>query len=195
MGCTGIPRTAHTAGIRGEEMSLIKKLDEHLEKYLLVVLLSSTVILIAFQVFMRYVMENSLSWTEELARFLFIWMVYIGISYGVKERRHIRVDAALHLLPKKAQKLIRIFADVLFIVFCILIIKQGLLVAMDLYKFGQTSPALSIPMAYVYLASPVGLSLTAIRLLQNIITMAGELKQLNEEDKPKMIKSMYSETP
>lgn len=195
MGCTGNPRTAHTAGIRGEEMSLIKKLDEHLEKYLLVVLLSSTVILIAFQVFMRYVMENSLSWTEELARFLFIWMVYIGISYGVKERRHIRVDAALHLLPKKAQKLIRIFADVLFIVFCILIIKQGLLVAMGLYKFGQTSPALSIPMAYVYLASPVGLSLTAIRLLQNIITMAGELKQLNEEDKPKMIKSMYSETP
>lgn len=157
-------------------MSLVKKLDKNLEKYLLVVLLSSTVILIAFQVFMRYVMENSLSWTEELARFLFIWMVYIGISYGVKERRHIRVDAALHLLSKKGQKLIRIFADVLFMVFCILIIKQGILVAMGLYNFGQTSPALSIPMAYVYLASPMGLSLTVIRLLQNIIAMAGELK-------------------
>ncbi|MBO8137321.1 MAG: TRAP transporter small permease [Desulfotomaculum sp.] len=174
-------------------MNLVKKLDENLEKYLLVVLLSSTVILIALQVFMRYVMDASLSWTEELARFLFIWMAYIGISYGVKEKRHIRVDAALLFMPKKVQKVIRIIADVLSIVFCIFIIKQGISVVMNLANFGQTSPALSIPMAYVYLASPAGLSLAIIRLLQNIVETARSLKNANEDDESNLVRSLQSD--
>ncbi|WP_333871329.1 TRAP transporter small permease [Desulforamulus putei] len=157
-------------------MGLLRKIDKHLEEYLLSFLLSTTVILIAVQVFMRYVMHASPSWTEELARYLFIWMVYIGISYGVKMQRHIKVDAFLLFVPFKVQKCIEIISNVLFIIFCLVIVKQGTVVAMNLLSFGQTSPALSIPMGFIYMASPVGLSLAIIRLVQNIVLKIREIK-------------------
>ncbi|SHF47705.1 TRAP-type C4-dicarboxylate transport system, small permease component [Desulforamulus putei DSM 12395] len=163
-------------------MGLLRKIDKHLEEYLLSFLLSTTVILIAVQVFMRYVMHASPSWTEELARYLFIWMVYIGISYGVKMQRHIKVDAIMLILPFKAQKYLLIFSNILFIVFCVFIIQQGTAVAMNLLSFGQTSPALSIPMGYIYMASPIGFSLAIIRLVQNIVVIVSELKGLNQEN-------------
>lgn len=163
-------------------MGLLRKIDKHLEEYLLSVILSTTVILITVQVFMRYVMHASPSWTEELARYLFIWMVYIGISYGVKMQRHIKVDAILLILPHKAQKLLLILSNVLFIVFCVFIIYQGTAVAMNLLSFGQTSPALSVPMGYIYMASPIGFSLAIIRLVQNIVVIVSELKELNQEN-------------
>ncbi|WP_051688161.1 TRAP transporter small permease [Desulfofalx alkaliphila] len=163
-------------------MGLLKKLDDHLEEYLLIGLLSTAVVLIATQVFMRYVMSSSLSWTEEMARFLFIWLVYIGISYGIKMKRHIKIDAALILLPEKGKKIVWIIADLLFIVFCYFVIKQGMMLVIDLYNYGQTSPALGIPMAYVYLAAPLGLSLAVIRLIQSIIQSIRDFNKSEPQD-------------
>ncbi|MDO7786038.1 TRAP transporter small permease [Desulforamulus aquiferis] len=160
-------------------MGLLKKIDEHFEEYLLSAILSTAVVLIAVQVFMRYVLEASPSWTEELARYLFIWMVYIGISYGVKKQRHIKVDVIMLILSERAKKSIIIISNFLFIIFCLVIIQQGTAVAIKLLSFGQTSPALSIPMGYVYLASPIGLSLSIIRLIQNIILQIRELWALD----------------
>lgn len=160
-------------------MGLLHKVDEHLEEYLLSAILSTAVVLITVQVFMRYVLQASPSWTEELARYLFIWMVYIGISYGVKKQRHIKVDAIMLVLSDKAQKYLVIASNLLFIVFCLVIIHQGTAVAIKLFTFGQTSPALSIPMGYIYLASPIGLSLSIIRLIQNIVLQIREIKVLN----------------
>ena len=55
---------------------MLKKIDEHLEDILLVTLLSLMSLIIFVQVIMRYLMRNSLSWSEELARYLFIWSIY-----------------------------------------------------------------------------------------------------------------------
>lgn len=84
-------------------MRIVRWLDEHIEEVLLVAFSVVMVVVIAMQVFMRYVMDNSLSWSEELARFCFIWLVYIGISYGVKKQRHIKVDAMLILFKQKGK--------------------------------------------------------------------------------------------
>lgn len=74
-------------------MKVLRFLDENIEKILCVVLLAAMSILIVVQVFFRYALNNSLSWTEELSRYMFIWLIYIGISYGVKMDKHICVDA------------------------------------------------------------------------------------------------------
>ncbi|WP_308215409.1 TRAP transporter small permease subunit [Sinobaca sp. H24] len=65
-------------------MKVLRYLDEHLEEVLLVIFTLTMVIVIGLQVFMRFVLSSSLGWSEELARYCFIWLVYIGISYGVK---------------------------------------------------------------------------------------------------------------
>ena len=66
---------------------MLKKIDEHLEDILLVTLLSLMSLIIFVQVIMRYLMRNSLSWSEELARYLFIWSIYLAVSYAAKERK------------------------------------------------------------------------------------------------------------
>src|SRR5690606_34234179 len=118
------------------------------------------------QVFMRHVMNSSLSWSEELARYCFIWLVYIGISYGVKMQRHIKVDALLHFLKDRQKIYLSLIANLIFLAFSIFIVIYGYDISRQLLGWGQTSPALHIPMGIVYLATPVGFAITSIRLIQ-----------------------------
>ncbi|WP_300022505.1 TRAP transporter small permease [Oscillibacter sp.] len=136
-------------------------------------------VLIVVQVFFRYVLNNSLSWSEEMARYLFIWMIYIGISYGVKMDKHICVDAVYAIMPKKAQHPYAIVAYGLFLVFAIAIVYYGDLVVGMQITSGQVSPAMGIPMQYVYAAPVVGMILTTIRLIQSI---GGEVKAMKSGD-------------
>ncbi len=149
-------------------MKVLKFLDENLEKMLCVVFLALMSIIIVLQVFFRYVLNNSLSWSEELARYLFIWMIYVGISYGVKLDKHICVDAVYTFMPKGIKRGYAIVAYVLFLIFAVAIIYYGILVVGMQITSGQVSPAMGLPMQYVYVAPVVGMILTVIRLVQKI---------------------------
>ncbi|MCM3744045.1 TRAP transporter small permease [Sporosarcina luteola] len=150
-------------------MKIIRWFDRHIEELLLTIFTSIMVTVIFVQVVMRR-LDNSLSWSEELARYCFIWLVYIGISYGVKKQRHIKVDVLLVMLNQKWKVILNILSTVLFIVFAIFVVYYGYEIANKLLSFGQQSPALHIPMGLVYMATPVGMGLTVIRLIQNLIT-------------------------
>lgn len=169
-------------------MKVIKWLDDHFEEYLLVLFSLVMVSVITLQVFMRFVLNSSLTWSEELARYCFVWLIYIGISYGVKKQRHIKVDVALALLKDKGKNILTLISNVLFLIFAIFVVIYGYDVAQSLLGFGQKSPSLSIPMGLVYLATPVGMGLTAIRLIQQIIQQIkslfgdGEFKVKTEQD-------------
>lgn len=149
-------------------MKIIRWLDRHIEEVLLVLFSGVMVAVIFLQVVMRQ-LDSSLSWSEELARYCFIWLVYIGISYGVKKDRHIKVDVALLLLKDKGKIILTIIANLLFMVFAIFVIRYGYDIANQLLNFGQKSPANQIPMGLVYMATPIGMGLTLIRLIQNLI--------------------------
>ncbi|MGM0874569.1 MAG: TRAP transporter small permease [Bacillota bacterium] len=167
-------------------ISLIKSLkwlDRNFEKYILFSLSFVMVVVIFLQVFMRYVMTNSLSWSEELARYCFIWLIYIGISYAVKYHRHIKVDAALLLFKDKTKIYFSILSNLLFLIFCVYVVIYGYGIASQLLSFGQTTPALHIPTGVVYLAPPVGMGLAAIRLLQNIIADSKAIKDFDKNHK------------
>ena len=157
-------------------MKIIKFLDEHIEEIFLVIFLTGMSLVIGLQVFMRYVMKSSLSWSEELARYMFIWMVYIGISYGIKKRKHIKIDAAINIFPIKMRKYLFILSDVIFLVFAIIIVFQSEKVAMLILKLGQISPGTGIPMGYIYHAVPIGFSLVGIRLIQSIMYRIKEIR-------------------
>ena len=160
--------------------SFLRYLDENLERVLLTVILAVMSAVIGLQVFMRYILRSSLSWSEEMARYLFIWMVYIGISYGVKKNRHIKVDAATLLFSKRARQYIAILANVIFLGFALLMIYQCNEIRAMISELGQHSPAMGFPLQWVYTAAPFGLSLVVIRLLQNIW---GQFKDLKAEKK------------
>jgi TRAP-type C4-dicarboxylate transport system permease small subunit len=133
-------------------------------------------ITICVQVFMRYVMQNSLFWSEELARYLFVLFVNVGISYGVKTKKHIRVEVFSMCLPAKAQVMIRIIADTIFLLFAIVIIYYGFKASAKIFSLHQTSPALGLQMGIVYITLPVSYVMVFIRLVQNIVETVRGLK-------------------
>lgn len=148
---------------------VMKFLDEHLEEVLCVFLMSFMTLLIFVQVVMRYVFNNSLSWSEELARYVFIWLVYIGVSYGCKLQKHLRIDAALYIFPEKIRPYIRIIGDVLFLFFAFYIVYTGFNYSLEQTKFHVHSTALKIPMEYIYFSAVIGYGLAAFRQIQAII--------------------------
>lgn len=163
-------------------MKILKWLDENIELYLCVFLMSFMTLLIFVQVVMRYVFNNSLSWSEELARYVFIWLIYIGISYGCKLRKHIKIDAALYLFPKKIRPYVVVIGDILFIAFAVYITVTGFSYSMEQIKYNMRSPALKIPYQYIYMSTVVGFGLATIRQIQTIIYRVKCLKNGEEYD-------------
>ncbi|HAR80508.1 MAG TPA: TRAP transporter small permease [Succinivibrionaceae bacterium] len=148
---------------------LLKLLDDKLEISICVTLMCILSVVLAIQVFFRYVMGASLSWSEEMSRYMFVWLVYIGIAYGCKIMRHIKIDAGLFLFPKAMRKYVVILGDCIFFCFALAIVYYAWGLVVRQYVFGQLSPAMQIPMWIVYAAPFVGFLLTAVRQLQTII--------------------------
>ena len=147
----------------------MKFLNEHLEACFIVPLMFLMSIIIFVQVVMRYVFHSSLTWSEEMARYLFVWLVYFSVAYTAKKEAHIRIDAAINLYPKKARPYVEILSEIIVLAFAIFIAVTSVTVFQKISASGQISPALHVPMQFVYAAPLVGFFLTAIRQIQCII--------------------------
>lgn len=161
-------------------MKILNWLDEKLEISICVCLMSFMAVLIFVQVVMRYLFSNSLSWSEELARYLFVWLIYLGVSYGAKIRKHIKIDAALNLFPKKVRPFITIIGDIFFFLFAIYIVHTGYKYVVMQASLNKASPALKIPYKYVYAAPMVGFALVTIRQIQTIIYRVKTIQNAEE---------------
>ena len=159
----------------------MKKFMDHLEEYFMIPLIFAMSIIIFVQVIMRYVFQSSLVWSEELSRYLFVWLVYFSVSYTARREKHIRIDAAINIYPKNVRPYIEILSEVIVLAFACFIAVTGLTVYHKIAWSGQMSPAMRIPMQFVYAAPMVGMALTAIRQLQCIIRRVKNLKNQTEE--------------
>ena len=97
----------------------MKFLNEHFEACFIVPLMFLMSIIIFIQVVMRYVFHSSLTWSEELARYLFVWLVYFSVAYTAKRQAHIRIDAAINLYPKALRPWIEILSEIIVLIFSI----------------------------------------------------------------------------
>ena len=154
--------------------------DENLEKVICMTLLTAFTIILFIQVIMRYVFNSSLPWSEELSRYMFIWMVYLGVSYGAKQMKHLKIEAFLSVFPKKWRPYVLILAEILTLVFAIYVIFSASFMVQRIGRLGTKSTALQIPMQYVHAAPLVGFTLTAIRQVQNIFHQVKNLRKGGE---------------
>lgn len=144
-------------------------LEQHTEEVISVILMALATSIIVIQVFMRYVMRNSLSWSEEVARYLFVWLTFISISFGIKERKHVKIEAALLLFPARKRPVITIIGDIFTLVWSVFVMVVGWNLLSLVVKSGQVSPALSVPMWCIYIAPCIGYTLSIFRSLQTIL--------------------------
>lgn len=125
-------------------------------------------VIIGMQVFNRYVLEESLVWSEELGRYLFIWAIYIGSSFAAKEDRHLEVTIVRNFSGPRVKKIVLTVAHILTIGFCGLCVVWGIQMVQFLAKTGQQTPALEVSMYWVYLSLPVGMALMGLRTAQKL---------------------------
>ncbi|WP_018923505.1 TRAP transporter small permease [Salsuginibacillus kocurii] len=149
-------------------MGKLNKYLNHLEEYFGVLSLIIATVLIFVQVVLRYVFNYSIIWSEEMARYLIIWFIFIGSSIAVRERAHAKVDVLVAYVPPLYKRILSILASAMAIVFCILIIVAGWQAIETVTQYSNFTPALGIPMYIPYLALPVGAALMIIRFSQLI---------------------------
>jgi len=131
------------------------KIDAVLGKTL-VLIMSVMVINVLWQVFTRYVTGNPSSFTDELARYLMIWIGVLGAAYVSGRNLHVAIDILPLRKNEKTQKKLKIIVTILVILFVLFafVIGGSRLVYIS-YVLGQQSPALQVPLALVYIIIPI----------------------------------------
>jgi C4-dicarboxylate transporter DctM subunit len=138
----------------------LKSADAALE-WLCVALLAATVVLTVTQVFYRYVLNDALSWSEELARWLFVWAIYLGMAVVAGQRRHMRVDFLEGRASPRVRRGFDYFAQIVVAAACVAMLVHGWEFCL---RVTGTSGALEWETRYLYLAVPAGALLTLVYL-------------------------------
>lgn len=134
-----------------------------------VVILGSLLVIVAAQVFFRYVLNASLTWSEEIARYLLIWLTFVGATVGIRRHAHIAVDIAVRALPAPARRVAALAALGCTAALLMILLAAGNQVVATIG--GQAAPATQLPMRVPYLAIPVGAAL----MLVNVVRLAYEI--------------------
>lgn len=140
---------------------------EAFEKHFSSVCLGGLVLVLAAQVFFRYVLQIGLSWSEEVSRFLFIWFVYVSASYAVQRGSHIRVTAIVDAMPPKVGMAMRVLSDLVWVAFNALVVVSGYLLIKDMIEYPVYSTSLRVPLAFIHAVIPFAHSLMIVRILQS----------------------------
>lgn len=141
-------------------------------EYVVAVLMGLMTIVVFVQVLFRLA-AGSLPWSEELARYMMIYLVYLGASVGVKHGDHIAVEFLAGMLPKKGQNILEILVDILMLVCFGIIIFYGLKVVN--VAMMQRSPAMQVSMGFIYASLVIG---GGLMFLQGLINMIKAIARL-----------------
>ena len=150
-------------------MLVIRWIDSNAEKVLASTLLAAIVVLIFGNVFMRYVMNASLSWGEELTLWLFVWFVWLGVSYAFHTGDHVRITVLRDMLSERARHFADVVIALLVLVFLVVLTIECIKLIRQPFVASQNSVVLGLPIPILYASAPVGAGLSAIRVVQHLI--------------------------
>lgn len=149
-------------------MKVLKWLDNNLEKVIIGTLLTLMTIIMGIQVVSRYAFNSSLTWSEELTRYMFVWSGFISLPFTIKAGITLKIDQFYNMLPKGMRKGISLLNHVIMVIFFAFMTYNSIGVVQSAIASGQKSPALGLPMYLVQVSSVIGFSLAVIRSAQQI---------------------------
>lgn len=128
-------------------------------------IMAGLVIVTTLQVVFR-VAFNALTWSEEMSRYLLVWGTFFGATLAYKRGNHIAVTFVIDFFPTKFRVWFNILTYLLSLAFCYIVVQQGLsMIQMQVF---QVSPALQLPMKYVYWSIPVSFGIMIIHTFAGI---------------------------
>jgi TRAP-type C4-dicarboxylate transport system permease small subunit len=138
-------------------------------------LLVSMVAIVILQVFFRYVLHNSLSWAEDLARYLMIWLVMIGGALVTRDNTHFKVDFLVNIFPPLFIFIVEAVIKICLLIFLVILIYTGWTTA--LFQMDEISPSLRTPMTWPYMAFPAGAVLMGVSAVLRIVEQAKAVRK------------------
>lgn len=145
---------------------VLKWLNENLEEFLMVSCLILMTVIMGIQIVSRYLFGASLSWSEEITRYLFIWSGFISVSYCTKKCISIKIEQFVSFFPRRGKALFKIINHTVELVFFCYLIPYAFLYLKSAVESGQVSPASKIPMYFIQAAPLFSFLLVSVRIVQ-----------------------------
>lgn len=161
-----------------------KLLDKYsiLEERLLVASLALNVLIVFVQIVMRSIFNHSISWSEELSRYIFIWQIWLGASVACHYNEHLKVDLIYSVFQSPtAHKCIRIFVDVVWLAFNIFLTYQGMKLLQSMNARHALSSGMRLPLVYIYASLPISALVICIRILLDIVDELTDKKTTDQK--------------
>ncbi len=150
-------------------LNIFKQIDANIERWALLVFYVLLVLTMAVEVVRREVFSYSSIWGEEIVRYSFIYLAWIGAASAVKERAHIRIDVLFHYVSSRTKTLLYILGDLIMLVVACVALFWSFETFAVAWKFGAVSHGLRVPMVWFLFAVPAGFLLMIFRLIQSFL--------------------------
>lgn len=141
----------------------IRHLLDNFEDEVASVLLAAITVILVLQICTRYFLGDPLSWTEEVSRHLFVWLVFFGASGAIRDRSHIVVDVVNTLLSVRTRRIVMLGSNVLVLFFLINVLYWGARAVGRMWDLSTAT--LEIPFGLVYTVFPITAVLMILRTL------------------------------
>lgn len=148
---------------------MLRALDQNAERWALLLFYTVLVITMAVEVIRREVFAYSSIWGEELVRYAFIYLVWIGAASATKERAHIRIDVLFHYVGPRTKAALYIFGDLVMMVIAVLALYWSFQTLMVSWEFGSVTDGLRVSKVWALAAVPLGFALMMFRLVQSLL--------------------------
>jgi TRAP-type transport system small permease protein len=154
------PQSAPDGGFHVEDVE-VDLSDTPFEGWIALGLFWLLGITVSYQFFTRYALNDSASWTEEIARYLLIGVVFVGAAVGVAKNNHVHVDILYRYLPRTLCRVLSTFVDVFRLAFCVAMVVLTIQMMMKMGNYQMT--IVDLPMNIVYGVCLFGFVMMAVR--------------------------------
>ena len=151
-------------------------LNRNAERWALLVFYVMLVVTMFVEVLRREIMSYSSIWGEEIVRYSFIYLAWIGAAAAVRERGHIRIDVILQYVGRRVKALLYIFGDIVMFAVALVALYWSFETVLVSAKFGSVSHGLRISQVWFLSAVPIGFALVVFRLIQSFLRDVSDLR-------------------
>jgi len=148
--------------------NILRWLEKYFEEAVGVTFLILLSLAMMLQIIMRYIFSAPFTWSEEFCRYCFIYSVMFGIGYCTRHNKTLRVDLLVTLLPTGIGRLLDFLGKLLTLVLYGFLFYAAIQVTKNSYVKAQLSPAMMIPMWWVFLSAPLGFFFAILRTIQSM---------------------------
>ena len=141
-----------------------------MEAYAASLFLSLLVILLSVQIVLRFAFGKTLSWSEEVSRFAFVWAVYFGFVLAARENKHIRVTAQFQRLSPRFQVIFFTLADAIWSVFNFVMVFVSGRFTLSMIRYPYVSQTTGLNLLWVFMIVPIGFAFMGLRVIQVMVS-------------------------